>query len=457
MAVDALRADYERTKGKWQRLRDCFDGRDAVLGRGKEYIPDLPGADTAQNANYRARGNFYNAVARTVQGMNGMVYQIPPVVEMPDAFTDYLLDVTLSNVPFETFAMETGKEIFLTGRYGILVDMPEEDAEDNRPYLVGYKAEQITNWRSVRRGGDEVLSMVVLLEKVEVTGEKDPFEVGLIEQFRVVMLNEAGQAVRQLWRKRSDKDKEWVQFGGDKILMRRGEALTFVPFTFMGALSPTPELKIPPLIDLADVNLGHWRNSVDHEYGLHLVALPTPWIAGSKGAAEGSTMKIGPSVVWELEVTGKAGMLEFTGAGLSSLSEAMEEKKKQMATLCARLLEDQPSTQETASGVRLRHSAETASVRTIAQSQEQGFIQALQIVVWWAGTDAKPQDAEVTVELNKEYLNVKASPEEVRVALTALQAGEMSFETWYHFLEVGGWTREGITVEDEKKDISQGE
>ncbi|KKL53762.1 hypothetical protein LCGC14_2272220, partial [marine sediment metagenome] len=409
------------------------------------------------NTSYRERGNFYNAVARTVQGMNGMIYQTPPKVEMPDAFSDYLLDVTLSNVPFETFAMETGKEIFLTGRYGILVDMPEETAEDNRPYLVGYKAEQITNWRSVRRGGDEVLSMVVLLEKVEVTDPKDTFSVGLVEQFRVVMLNSEGQCIRQLWRQKDNKTKEWIQFGEDIVLMRRGEALDFVPFIFMGALSPTPELKNPPLIDLADVNLAHWRNSVDHEYGLHLVALPTPWISGAKGQPEGTTMKIGPSVVWELEVQGKAGMLEFTGKGLESLASAMDEKKKQMATLGARLLEDQPGTQETASGVRLRHSAETASVRTIAQSQEQGFIQSLQIVVWWAGTDAKPKDAGVNVELNKEYLNVKASPEEVRVALTALQAGEMSFETWYHFLEVGGWTREGVTVEDERLAITRGE
>jgi len=443
MSVDALRSDYERTKPKWQRLRDCFEGRDTVLNRG--------------NTSYRERGNFYNAVARTVQGMNGMIYQTPPKVEMPDAFSDYLLDVTLSNVPFETFAMETGKEIFLTGRYGILVDMPEETAEDNRPYLVGYKAEQITNWRSVRRGGDEVLSMVVLLEKVEVTDPKDTFSVGLVEQFRVVMLNSEGQCIRQLWRQKDNKTKEWIQFGEDIVLMRRGEALDFVPFIFMGALSPTPELKNPPLIDLADVNLAHWRNSVDHEYGLHLVALPTPWISGAKGQPEGTTMKIGPSVVWELEVQGKAGMLEFTGKGLESLASAMDEKKKQMATLGARLLEDQPGTQETASGVRLRHSAETASVRTIAQSQEQGFIQSLQIVVWWAGTDAKPKDAGVNVELNKEYLNVKASPEEVRVALTALQAGEMSFETWYHFLEVGGWTREGVTVEDERLAITRGE
>jgi hypothetical protein len=467
MPVNAPRKDYEQMLPKWERVRDCSNGRDAVIKAGNKYVPDLPGADTAGNAAYRQRGNFYNAVSRTVQGMNGAIFQDAPEVEMPESSKPILDDITLTNISFETLATESGKEVFLMGRMGVLVDMPlatpsaagvaaNPNPVDMRPYCVTYKAEEIINWRCERRGGDEVLTMVVLHEHAEAGyAEDDPFTCQIIDQYRVVMLNKSGQCVQQIWRQKAPPNgTEYEMFGAELPLMRRGEPLTFVPFVFMGALRPTPDLEQPPLVDLADVNLGHWRNSVDHEYGLHLVALPTPWVSGAKSSNDGTKMKIGPSVVWELDVNGAAGMLEFNGKGLEAIASAMEEKKKQMATLGARLLEDAPTTAETASAVKLRHGGETASLKTVAQSLEQGFTQVLQMCVWWNGVDKMPADAPVEVELNKEYLNIRATPQEIQVALTALQAGEITFETWYDILQKGGWAREGVTAEDEQKAIA---
>jgi len=458
MPVYDTRKDFDNILPKWQRLRDCFNGRDAVLAAGDKYVPNLPGADVAGNKAYRERGNYYNAVGRTVQGMNGVIYQSAPEVELPSISEPLLDDITLTNITFESFSTEVGKEVFLTGRYGVLVDMPVQSVEgtlkpevDMRPYCVGYRAEDIINWRTERRGGDEVLTMVVLKEDVEMPKEGDIYACVRVCQYRAVLLRD-NICVQILYREKAGEAGVYEQYGAEVILKRRGDSLNFVPFIFMGAIKPTPELEHPPLIDMADVNLGHWRNSVDHEYGLHLVALPTPWVSGVKGQSTGP-MKIGPSVVWELEAQGSAGMLEFSGAGLAAIVTAMGEKKKQMATLGARLLEDAPIAAETAAAVKLRHGGETASLRTVAQSLEQGFTQMLQICVWWQSTEAKPSDAVVKVELNKEYLNIRATPQEIQVALTALQAGEMAFETWYNILQTGGWAREGVTAEDEQKAI----
>lgn len=460
MPIDTARKDYQDILPKWERLRDCSKGRDNILKAGKKYVPLLPGADDKENQAYRERGNFYNAVSRTVQGMNGAIFQEAPDVDVPEAMSDLLKDITLTSVTFESFATQVGNEIVLMGRYGVLVDMPVQPVNgqdkltvDMRPYCVGYTAENIINWRTERQGGDEVLTLVVLRETIEVPNAEDPYCADNVVQYRAVILID-GKAISRLYRQTGQGTNIYAQYGADVPLMRRGEALTFVPFVFLGALKPTPDLEQPPLIDLADVNLGHWRNSVDHEYGLHLVALPTPWIAGGKGTTDG-VMKIGPSQVWELNIQGSAGMLEFSGAGLGAIVAAMEEKKKQMATLGARLLEDAPTTAETASAVKLRHGGETASLRTVAQSLEQGLTQALQMCVWWDGTEAHVIDAPVTVELNKEYLDIRASPQEVQVALTALQAGEISYETWYDLLQTGGWSREGVDVDQEQKDIAK--
>lgn len=457
MPVNSARSDYTNVADKWQRLRDCFEGRDAILKAGIKYVPELPGADIKQNQAYRERGNFFNAVQRTVQGMVGAVFQEPPEVKFPKSLEDYLKDITLTNVPFEMFAVEAGNEIVLLGRYGVLVDMPAVDSTSNRPYACAYKAENIVNWKVERINGDQILTMVVLKEVAEVPDPKDEFVNKCVTQYRVLKLAEK-KCVRQLYREKDDGSKEFIPYEAEVTMVRRGVALDFIPFVFLGSIHATPDIDRPPLLDLADVNIGHWKNSVDHEHGLHLVALPTPWVSGVKGSGDSNApLKIGPMNVWELEATGTAGMLEFSGAGLESLVVAMDEKKKQMATLGARLLEDTPQTQETASAVKMRHSGEHASLRTVAGAIELGFTMALQIVAWWAGTEATPKDTDVLVELNKEYLNIKASPEEVRVALTALQAGEISFETWWQILAEGGWAPEGVTFEDERKKIGEDE
>jgi hypothetical protein len=456
MPVNTERKDYRDMVAKWQRLRDCFGGRDAVIERGSKYVPDLPGGDADMNSSYRARGNFFNATKRTVQGMVGGIFQeAPQVEEFPKAFESYLKDLTLSNVSFESFTQEAGAELMLVARYGVLVDMPEQyNGLTNaaaRPYCIGYRSEDIINWRVERRAGDEVLTMVVLHEIVEVPNAKDEFVNDCVEQYRVLEIKE-NVCLVQLWRESTERSKGFVEFGSPVILTRRGIALDFIPFVFLGAMHCTPEIEQPPLIDLADVNLAHFRNSVDHEWGLHLVALPTPWVAGVRGNSTGA-MKIGPSVVWELEAQGQAGMLEFSGSGLASLVTAMDKKEKQMAVLGGRLLEDQAVVQETASAVKMRHSDEHATLRTVAQALEQGFSLVLQMVSWWAGVEMILTDAKGKVELNKEYLNVKASAQEIQVALTALQAGEISFETWWNLITTGGWGREGIDAAAERAAI----
>lgn len=452
MPVNSERKDYDAMKPKWTRLRDCSEGRDALLRAGNKYVPDLDGASVAANTAYRARGNFYNAVSRTVAGLAGAIFQKAPEVNFPEGLKNYLDDITLTGVSFEMFAGDAGREVMLTGRFGVLIDMPAEESPENRPYCVGFAAEDIINWRTERLAGDEELTMLVLHETAESTDEKDPFVITLVNQYRVIEMKNSICTVT-IWQEKGSGSKEFIQVGDPVTLTRRGTALDFIPFVFLGAIHSTPEIERPPLLDLADVNLGHWRNSVDFEYGLHLVALPTPWIAGGKGPKEGA-MRIGPAVVWELEASGSAGMLEFSGAGLGAISTAMEAKVKSMATLGARLFEE-PVRGDTATAVLIRHAGEHASLRTVAGSMEEGFSSVLQIVGWWSGTEAQPGDVDANVELNKEYLDIKATAQEVQVALTALQAGAISFDTFWDIISTGGWGREGVDANAELKAINE--
>ncbi len=184
------------------------------------------------------------------------------------------------------------------------------------------------------------------------------------------------------------------------------------------------------------------------------MALPTPWVAGHKDTGD-DELQIGPSVVWQLETEGSAGMLEFSGEGLGSITNAMKEKEKMMATLGARLLEEAASVQETATAVSMRHSGEHATLRTVAQSVEQRLTRVVQIIAWWMGSKDTPEETEASVELNKDFFAPKLTSQDLQALVFALQAEAISFETFYYRLVTGDFARPGVSAEDEQKAIGR--
>ena len=460
MPVNTPRREYANMLPRWQRARDCFDGSDSVKARGSAYLPlldshkNISAGGLQKYDDYKMRALFYNATGRTIEGMAGALFQTAPIIKAPKTIEPHLEDVTLTGESAELFGLRVTRDLLLTGRYGILIDMPKEEpgGEEARPYWIGYKAEDIVSWRAVRKEGREYLARVVLFELAEEEDPLDPFVLGEFEQYRVLDLVD-GVYTQTLWRKLPNSDKYTI-FDLPVIPTRRGEPLTFLPFTFVGTTSTSSVVHRPPVDDLVIVNLSHYRTMADLEHGRHFTALPTPWVAGSL-AAKGESLSIGSGTAWALEKEGRAGMLEFSGSGLGHLAEAEREKRKMMATLGARLLEDQPAVSETASAVGMRHAGDHATLRTIAQATEQALSLALRVHSWWAGTEASPEDLKETAvyELNKEFFTTRMSPDELRSLMTAVQAEVISYETFYAQLVRGELARPGISAEEEQEDI----
>lgn len=446
--VTTKHPDYLASEAHWKRCRDFQAGSDAV--KAGDYLPKPAGMSDEDYAFYKDRALYLNCLARTIEALGGAIFRREPTVETPNAIEDHLEDVTLRDEPLDVVALRIVKEQLTVGRYGILLDMPEGAADGARPYWVTIPAERIINWRTGRVGADPEQLVMVVIEESAPAGGDDPFSHETKVQYRELSL-ETGAYQSRVWTAGHSDSAEWVP-GPWVIPMRRGQPLDFIPFTFVGTDGITADVTRPPLLDLVDVSISHYRNSADHEHGLFLVAIPTPWASGVAG--EG-TLRIGPSVVWRLTENGRAGMLEFSGAGLEAIREAMASKERQMAMLGARLLEDpHAAAPATATEVRVKHGGETASLRTIAGAASAALTRLLRWHVWWfTGTGELPLD--VAAKLCTEFFEVKATPEEIKTALLAVQAGKMAFETFYQILEKGGWAREGVSAKDELEEIER--
>jgi hypothetical protein len=459
LPVNTPHREYSARSDQWSRCRDCYEGSDTVKSRGVKYLPQLdshtrPGGNLKYDE-YKKRALYYNATGRTTDGLSGMVFQRPPVYDVPTLLEEHLKDVTMAGQPADLFALRALRETLLMGRFGVLVDMTADEVEPGqevRPYWIGIKAEDIISWQTIRFAGDEVLIRVVLCEYAEVIDPEDPFKLDYIQQYRVLALIN-GTYMTQIWREEKPGSDRWMPFPAITPL-RRGKALPFIPFTFIGPTSTSAEVPKPPMLDLADLNLSHYRTMADLEHGRHLVALPTPWVSGVRDNSS-APLGLGPGTVWVLDREGRAGMLEFTGQGLAALVTAEADKRKMMATLGARLLEDVPKVEETLGAVALRRSGEHASLKTVAQTVSQALSYVCQIHGYWLGAQAKLEDVKALVKLNTDFLTQKMSGDEMRSWIQAMQAGAVSFETMYAAFERGELTRPGVTAEQEKALIDE--
>lgn len=466
MPVETPHKAYAAASPKWTRCRDCYEGSDSVKAKGQAYLPPLDSHEQNPRAYdfYIMRALFYNAVGRTVDGLSGGIFQKPMETEAPPSAEAFLKDVTLTNQTAEMFALGLVIEELVTGRYGILIDVSGEAAPagKDRPYWAGYRAEDIISWRTSRQDGDEVLTRVVLSEELELAKANDPFVIECETIYRVLEL--ADGVYTQTTHRKNKKSGKFEEAplpgsGNDAIHTpkRRGTPLNFIPFIFVSPMSLSPDVAKPPLEDLCDVNLSHYRSSADLEHGRHWTALPTPWVSGIK---KDGALSIGSGKAWVLDKDGKAGMLEFTGQGLKALETADTQKRGMMATLGARLLETQPGNAETLGAVTMRHSGEHASLRTIAGTAEAALTMALQIAAWWAAGPGTAETANWTdvvaaAKLNKEFFSVKMTEAELKAWVMALQADKVAYPTFYAALERGGLARAGVTAEGELKDIER--
>ena len=142
MPVNTPRDEYNNATTVWRRMRDTYGGRDKIIDAGDLYTPRLPAATPEAQRNYLNRGNYYNAVRRTVSGLVGGVFQKTPRFDVPKRVDPWLKDVTLTSVPMDSFALMATEDVMLMGRCGILVEMADSPLTPARPYFVSYTAEQ---------------------------------------------------------------------------------------------------------------------------------------------------------------------------------------------------------------------------------------------------------------------------------------------------------------------------
>jgi hypothetical protein len=479
MPVASHHPKYDCFRPLWDKCRVVVKGEDAVKAAATTYLPLLTDQDNNEYEAYKQRASFYNATGRTVEGLAGAVTRKKAELKVPKQMEEVLKHVGVKGQPLDILIKDSLEEVLTTSRYAQHVDAPVTPNAD--PYVATYCAEDVINWQQELIDGKEEYVLVVVAEKTMVKDVKDPYVMKMEDRWRVLKL-ERGSLVKvatkdgeedavvatgdddanrtyvvEVWREK--KLGEQVS-GEDRYVMesrliprkRGGKAWDRIPFQFVNPSGVSDELEEPVILDLANVNLSLYRNSADYEHGLHFTALPTVWTAGFEVKA-GTKLRVGSNNSWNAEdPAAKCGMLEFTGAGMAALKENMEAKKRELAVLGARLLEEQKKEAEAAATVTLRQAGEQSILSNVAKSVSSGWTQCLKWVAEWMNL---PSDG-VEVSLSQDFITVPLDAQTLAQISADVQAGMQSWENYFYNLKRAEMVPDNVTAEDMRAQIEAG-
>lgn len=432
--VSFVRDEVAKMKGRWDLVKDCLSGQKAVKDAREKYLPKPNPADLSEEnkkryAQYVERAVFYNVTQRTHAGLVGQVFQQDPIAKLPALMEPLLLDTDGAGVALDQQSKKALGEVLGYGRCGLFVDYPNvgeaasrQDLLEGkvRPTIILYDPWDIINWRTKTVGAKKLLSLVVIAESYVV--EDDGFEAKADKQWRVLRLEEKTGAYRvEIWREENGTHQEYEHYYPTDA---NGNNLKEIPFTFVGSINNDPNVDLPPLYDLATLNIAHYRNSADYEEACYIVGQPTPYLAGlTKDWVEDvlkGQVHLGSRAAIPLPQGGTAGLLQANPNTMPK--EAMEAKERQMVALGAKLVE-QAAVQRTATEAKQEEASEVSILATCAKNVAAAYRKALEWCGVFLGTDQEPE-----FDLNTDFEIGRMSAQDRAQLISEWQAGAIAFE-----------------------------
>ncbi len=467
-SVKYVRPEVAKLKPIYQKIRDVLAGPSAVKAAGKTYLPvpdptDDSDANKERYKQYKERAQFFDATSRTHEGYIGQIFYRDPQIDLPELLSVLLVDVDGTGVGLEQQAKQAAEDVLPLGRGGLYVDYSnrpgantsrlEQERFKVRPTISYFAPENIPNWRWTVVGDQKYLSLVVLEEKYD--SDDDGYQTQQSTQWRELRLvwperDEQGQPVGEpvytctIWREGSEG---LVQLPTTMPTRGDGKPWNYIPFYFIGSKNNDPTPDRPPFEGLAELNIGHYRNSADYEESVFMVGQPTPWASGITEnwlkEAWNNELRLGSREFIPLPEGGSMGLLQPTPNLLAK--EAMEMKERQMVALGAKLAE-QKQVQATATQTNKESVIENSTLSTVSQNVSSAYQLALQDCAIYSNV---PSD-KIVFELNTDFEITRMTAQDRQQLLAEWQGGGITWEEYRWNMK-----RSGVAYEDDAKAKNQ--
>ena len=455
--VDAVRPILAQFTDPIQQMRDCVGGTHAIWAGGEKYLP-RNAAEKVKDFERRARfTEFYNVTKRTIVATVGQVFAREPVLgeDVPATFLDHAEYIDGDGNHLRVFAALLFIDGLTAGYAGVLVDAPvvegslslaEEEARGIRPYWVPVRAEDIVSYAEERFGAKQELTMLTLRSLVdERVGQ---FGYREVTEYRVWRLEQTDAGARvvtvetyRLLEAPQGSLQTATEYAstGVKVIVRNCTRIPYAPY-----VSDSPVCSLagpPPLLDLSDVNLGHYRTSADRRWLMHLACVPVPVRKGYVAPQEGNRpMRYGTNVLQDLP---KDGDFFWRSPDVGVFAPAADELRRlehQMSALGMAFMSSESNVAETAEAKRIDASASRTTAAMAAERLDDCIELAMSFhceMIGQATIGVGGMLSGGSFKTNREFDDAMLAPDDVRVLGELRDRGDLSRATMWQLLKEG--------------------
>jgi hypothetical protein len=411
----------------WGLIETLLGGTYKIRKGHRKYLPQEP---REQDISYDARllrsvlAPYYVRLERMLAGM--LTRKPVRLDDVSDVIREQLFDVDLQGNDLQTWLFAASRICIRYGHVGVLVDAPAA-GQNGRPYWVTYTPRDILGWRTEAKDGKQELTQLRLMEKIIVPdglyGEKQ------VEQVRV--LTPGAFEIHQ-------KDQK----GDFRVVDEGRTSLSEIPFSVaysnrLGILE-----SIPPLADIAELNLQHYQVQSDLSNQLHISAVPMLALFGFPAAAE--EISAGPGEAMALPEGSDARYIEPAGNSYDAQFRRLEQIASQINELGLAAVLGAKLVGETAEAKRIDRSQGDSTMMVVAQQMQDLIDNCLRFHAQYM-QEANPGSSLV----NRDFMGTRLEPQEIQALLQLYTAGTITQETLLLQLESGEVLGDDFDVEQE--------
>lgn len=444
---------YDIMWPRWALTNAVLGGTETMRDAGEDYLP-MHESESQNAYDERLHTNvLFNMTELILDAWVGRPFGDPVQLndDVPADIKDDLENVDLQGNNLDVFAREWFKDGIAKSFSHVLIDFPQlqtrinpstgeeiprtiadDNAENNRPYWIHIKPENVLSLQTSIQDGIEKIIHVRILEEIVIM---EGFAETVVSQIRVL---EPG--IVSLWQVRKVKGKEvWVEID------RFNSGMEEIPFVTFYTNRTAVGLGKPPLQDLAELNVTHWQSSSDQRTTLTVARFPI--LALSGGNEDETKLTIGPKKwLFTPDAQGKFYYVEHTGAAIDAGDKDLENLVEMMGNYGAAFLKKRPG-RETATARALDSAEGISPLQDITVRFMDAVDQCLAFHAAWKG-----QETGGTVTIATDFGPEASNQSDFNVLKFTRRLGDISRKAYLAELQRRGTLQDDY---DEEEDFLQ--
>lgn len=367
----------------WQTMQAVLKGNQYLRGIAREYIPVLPNETDACYQRRLMQALFTPYTSRVIDAAIGLIMRKPITLEGGDEgfWEEWSQDCDRQGTDFQEFARKLLASSIGYGHASIMVDYPKKTGiktlADERqaklmPYFTMIEPWQVIGWRQDRRKSGSQLEQVRIKEYT--TRPRGEFGEEIVEQIRV--LENGSFKVFE----RTESDAKWIQVEAGRT------SLPEIPIATTYSEKKATFISEPPLLDVAYINLAHYRLQSQHLNALTVAGFPLLVLKGYDD--QGQKLQLDVSKAIAMPVEGGVEYVEPANQAFQAYMDELDALANQCSNLGIAVLAQQKMVAEAAKKAQLDRADTNSMLANISLDLEQCLQNAVDMAAAYAGQEA---------------------------------------------------------------------